>query len=130
MFTKQQFLEFSALFFSGLLLLFIGVSITLTPDAFFAMNEIYLQHNASLKSELRAPAGFLLITGLIMIGALWRKSLRPIALLIASLLYLCYGVARIIGMAFDGLPSQGLIEATVIELILGGLCWWAYRYSR
>ena len=126
MFTKQQFLEYFSLFFSGLLLLVIGASITLTPDTFFAMNGIELHESISLKSELRAPAGFLLVTGVLLISALWSKSLRSTALLIASLVYLSYGAARLIGIAVDGIPAQGLIEATVIELVAGSLCLWSY----
>lgn len=130
MFTRQQFLEFFVLASAGLLLSSIGMSITLSPESFYAVSGIDIGQSASLRSELRAPAVFLFMIGLMMMAALWLKQLRANVLLLAALLFLSYAVARMIGMASDGIPSQTLVEATVIEWVAGVLCAWAYAGHR
>ena len=60
------------LFFSGLIAVAIAVTILFAPDAFYAGYGIEVGGNATLANELKAPAGALLITGLLMFMGVFR----------------------------------------------------------
>jgi hypothetical protein len=109
------------LFLSGLLLLGIGSGILLVPQAFHAGNGIVLGDDPSLLSEVRAPGGLLVASAfLILIGAL-HLPLRSLAIVLTVLVYGSFGLARLLSLALDGMPSGGLVGATAIELIVAAL---------
>jgi hypothetical protein len=100
----------------------IGALILTSPAAFYATNHIDLGNNASLLSEIRAPAGALFAYGLLIVIGAFVSQLTFTATLLATLLYLSYGFSRLAGMAIDGIPVQSLIWADAIEIGLGLLC--------
>lgn len=110
------------LFIAGLLLLVIGGSILLVPQAFhLASNGIVLDNDPNLLSEIRAPGGLLVGSAVcILIGA-FRLNLKSLAVVLTVLVYGSFGLARLLGLAFDGMPSTGLVGATVIELIVAAI---------
>ena len=109
------------LFLSGLLLVGIGAAILLMPESFHASNGIALGENASLLSEVRAPGGLLFASGLLIIGGSFRHKLRAQSVTLATLVYGTFGLARLLSMALDGVPSTGIVGATAIELIVAAL---------
>jgi len=120
------------LFISGLIAVGVGGGILFMPVAFHATTGIDLGANASLLSEVRAPGGALLTSGiLIMLGAFIKK-LTFTATLVSALFYLSYGLSRILSMLLDGMPADELVQATILEMIIGLLCLFAlvkYRES-
>ena len=108
-------------FVCGLILLGVGGAILLTPEAFHASNGIALQTNASLMSEIRAPGGLLFASGLLITVGSFRHKLRSQAVILATLVYGTFGVARLPSMALDGMPSKGIVGATAIELIVAAI---------
>ena len=109
------------LFLSGLLLLAIGGAILLAPHAFHASNGIVLGNDASLLSEIRAPGGLLAASGIIILLGSLRRSLRSQATILTVLVYGSFGLARLLGLALDGLPSNGLVASTAIELVVAAV---------
>ena len=107
------------LVFSGMLGLAIGLAILLMPHAFLATSGVSLGSDASLLSEIRAPGGFLIMTSLMMIAGAARQTLMRPGLFLAALVYGSFGLSRLVGLAFDGRPSDSLLLATLIELIVG-----------
>lgn len=63
-----------------------------------------------------------------MLGAFLAK-LTFTSVVVASLLYLSYGLSRILGMVVDGMPAQGLVQAAVLELVVGVACVFVYINS-
>jgi hypothetical protein len=57
---------------SGLLLLIIGGTILLVPQAFYASDGIALGNDPSLLSEIRAPGGLLATSGLFILTGVMR----------------------------------------------------------
>lgn len=100
----------------------IGALILTSPAAFYATNHIVLGNDASLLSEIRAPAGALFIYGLLIVLGAFVSQLTFTATLLATLLYLSYGFSRLVGMAIDGLPVLSLVGSDAIEIGLGFLC--------
>ena len=109
------------LFISGLLLLIIGVGILFIPHAFHAGNGILLGNDPSLLSEIRAPGGLLLGSAIIIFMGAFRNAWRAHAISLTILVFGSFGLARLVGMALDGMPSSGIIGATLIELVVAAL---------
>jgi len=107
------------LLISGLLAAGIAATIIFAPDAFYAGYGIDTGSNVSLVNELKAPAGMLLIAGLLMLIGVVRAEFIVASLGTASLIYLSYGLSRLLSMAIDGVPHNGLVSAAVLEISIG-----------
>lgn len=106
---------------SGLVLLCVGAPIFLGPIAYQGSMGVQLPVEPTLLSDLRAMAGSLVGFGsLLVVGAIWRR-LGSTAAIAGGILYLSYGLSRLVSMAVDGLPSATLIGSAAIELVLGAL---------
>lgn len=115
------------LFISGLLLLGIGGTILLIPHAFHASNGIILGNDPNLLSEIRAPGGLLAGSAVMIILGAFRAPMRSLAIFLTIIVYGSFGLARLIGMAIDGMPSEGIFLATVIELSIAAIGYLIYR---
>ena len=120
--------EKSVLVVAGGIAIGIGLLAGVSPVAFYASSEIVLENNASLLSEVRAPAMALTVFGLIMLLAVMKPKMRTAALAMAAMLYLSYGGGRLISLAMDGLPHTNLLVALALEIGVGLLC--AYTFWR
>jgi hypothetical protein len=107
------------LFVSGFILTGIGGAILLMPMALFASNGIDLGGNISLLNEIRPPGGALLASGLLIMSGAFVTKMTFSAAVLTILVYLSYGISRILSMAIDGIPAKGLVVATVVEIIIG-----------
>jgi len=117
------------LLISGLLGTSIGAGLLLVPEMFHASSGIDLGGDVSLLSETRAPGGALLAIGALITTGAFVRSLRFTASVLASVVYLSYGLARVLSMVVDGLPSSVLVQAAALELVIGGVCLFAlFRY--
>ena len=110
------------LFVAGALLILIGTFISASPIDFYASNSIDLGANVSLLNELKAPAGFLLVAGLFIVGAIFVERLADTAMLLATLIYLSYAASRFASMVLDGVPAAGLVQAAAVETTVGVAC--------
>lgn len=122
-------LEKTALGVSGLTAFGIGTFILAAPHAFYAAYDITPGENASLLSELRAPAASLAAFGVLMLAGIWRAAMAPVSKAVALTVFLAFPAGRLIGLAVDGLPSNGIIGALVIELAVAMFCIVAFRRS-
>jgi hypothetical protein len=118
---------------SGLIGVVIGGAILLAPVAFHATSGIELGGNTSLLSEIRAPGGAILASGILILSGAFLSELTFTSIVLSTLLYLSYGLSRIISMVADGKPAETLIQATVLEIMIGLVCAFAlvkYRKKR
>ncbi len=106
---------------SGLLLLAIGGTILITPHAFYASDGIMLGSDPSLLSEIRAPGGFLTGSGLCILTGTFRNHLRSLAVLLTVLVYGSFGLSRLLSLVLDGMPSDSLVIATIIEVAVAAI---------
>lgn len=107
---------------SGLFAAGIAATILFAPDAFYAGYGIDTGSDVSLANELKAPAGMLLIAGLLMLAGVVRTELTGASLGTASLIYLSYGLSRLLSMVIDGIPHSGLVSAAMLEIAIGLVC--------
>ena len=120
--TKLAKTQKAILLVAGALLIPVGTFILAAPVEFYASNDIELGANPSLLSELKAPAGLLLASGVFMIGAVFVRGMTDTATWLAALIYLSYAASRFLSMAFDGVPAPGLVQAAALEGIVGLAC--------
>jgi hypothetical protein len=107
---------------SGLLATGIAATILAAPDSFYAGYGIDISSNVSLANELKAPAGALLVAGLLILVGVVRPEHEVTSLAVASVIYLSYGLSRLLSIAVDGFPHSALVNAAMLELALGAVC--------
>ena len=107
---------------SGLLATAIAATILAAPDSFYAGYGFDVGSNASLVNELKAPAGTLLVAGLLMLVGVARPGHAVMSLAVAAVIYLSYGLSRLLSIAVDGFPHNALVNAALLELAVGVVC--------
>lgn len=115
----------TVLVIAGLVAIWIGGSILSDPVGFESAYGIELGNDINLRSEIRAPGAALLAGGLLMASGAFIPKLAFTATLMATLWYLAYGGSRLLSIALDGMPTSGLVQATVAELVIGLLAGFA-----
>jgi len=120
-------LEKIALGISGTTALGIGAFILAAPQAFYASYGIALSNDASLLSELRAPAAGLATLGALMLAGILRATLARTSVVAALIVFLAFPAGRLVGIVADGMPSGGILGALILELAIAALCLAAFR---
>ena len=115
-----------ALSIAGITALGIGTFILFAPYAFYASYGIVLGPDPSLLSELRAPGAGLAAFGAIMLAGIVRPALRQAAVMAALTVFLAFPAGRVLGLVIDGMPSNGVLGALVLELVIAALCLFAF----
>jgi hypothetical protein len=121
---RKSTIRKTILIVSGLVATTIGMLIVAQPMAFYAENGIDLSGQTSLLNETRASAGFLLASGLLILSGAFVSKLTFTSLVVSVVLYLAYGLARVLSLVVDGGPAQGLVLAMVLELGIGLVALW------
>ena len=115
--TRRLLLLLSGLVASG-----IAGMILFAPQAFYAGYGIDIAGNTDLTNELKAPAGALLVAGLLMVAGAFRTRLTFVSLATATVIYLSYGLSRVLSIGIDGMPHSSLVAAAIFEISIGALC--------
>lgn len=118
---KNIFIK-ALLIISGFIGIWIGYSLLFSPVAFEASAGINLGEDTNLLSEIRAPAGLLLVSGIIIILGAFFSKLTIYSIQLSCLIYLSYGLSRLVSIIFDGFPSEPLQIALFVELLVGLIC--------
>lgn len=118
---KQTKLQRTYLIIAGLIGLGVGAASLLIPVAFHATSGIPVADNTNLLNEMRGAGGGLLAGGLLIgLGALIKRLLLT-SIAVSVVLYLGYGLARVVSMWLDGMPGQSLVIVAALELTIGVL---------
>ena len=108
--------------FSGLVAVAIAGAILMAPETFYGGYGIDVAGNPTLVNELKAPAGMLLSAGVLMFAGVFRPRCAAISLATATAVYLSYGLSRVLSIAVDGIPHDGMVGAAGIEIVIGAIC--------
>lgn len=117
-----SFITKLTLLVSGLVAIGIAGTILFAPELFYAGYGIEVEGDTTLVNELKAPAGALFVAGLLIFAGVFRTEFVKVSLATASVVYLSYGLSRLLSMAIDGLPHSGLVSAAGVELGIGAAC--------
>ena len=109
------------LIISGLLLTFIGGATLLMPVQMKMSAGIDVAGNISVLNDIRAASALLFVVAMITILGVFLKKMTYTSSLISFLTFLALGLGRLISIAVDGDPVDGLMKATILEFVLGGI---------
>ncbi len=107
---------------AGLIGAGVGGAILFIPEAFHATTGIRLGADVSLLNEMRASGGALLASGVLVMSGAWVPKLTFTSITVASLLYLSYGLSRVLSIVIDGMPDPGLVQVAALEIAIGSVC--------
>lgn len=107
---------------AGLIGASVGGAILFIPEAFHATTGIRLGGDVSLLNEMRASGGALLASGVFVMSGAWVPKLTFTSTTVAALLYLSYGLSRVLSMVVDGMPDPGLVQVAGVEIVIGTVC--------
>ncbi len=107
--------------FAGFIAFAIGSFITLAPFAFYASYGITLDSDPNLLNELRGPGANLAALGAVVMAGLFVQSLAKTSIAIALVIFLAFPVGRVIGIIADGMPSESVLAALAIEVVVAAL---------
>ncbi|MBT4020504.1 MAG: DUF4345 domain-containing protein [Alphaproteobacteria bacterium] len=127
---KNSIILKTILLISGLIAAAIGGGILFFPADFYAAYNIDLGQNISLLNEMKASGGGLLATGFVIVAGVFVAKLTFTSSVLAALLYLSYGLSRILSMTIDGMPVEGLQQAAFLEIGIGLFCVFAFAKYR
>jgi len=116
---KAMLLQKAVLLIAGATAIFIGSSILLSPDAFYAAYGISLADDVSLTNELRASGGSVIMLGLLTLAGLVFSRFALASTLLAAAMFMAYGASRLVSLGLDGQPETGLVTAMIAELVIG-----------
>ena len=131
--VKSSIAVRTILLVSGLVGVVIGGAMLLEPVEFHAMAGIALGGSPSLLNEMRASGGALLAIGVFIFAGAIRANLTFAAAVIATSLYLAYGLSRTFSMFVDGAPDDNLVVIAGSEIAWGLVCAFAlgsYRKNK
>lgn len=97
----------------------LSLAVLALPEQFYAGYGIDPAGQVSLLNELKAPALLILVLGLAQAAAVVQHNWRRTGLVAGGLLYLGFGLSRLVAILSDGLPSTSLVWVMAIELLLG-----------
>ena len=127
---KLTRLQKTVLGIAGITALAIGAVILFTPHAFYASYGVTLGQNPNMLSELRAPGAGLAALGVVMLAGLVRAALAPVALVAALTVYLAYPFGRVVSFLVDGVPSDSVLGALAVEIVIAVLLAAAFGRNR
>lgn len=127
---KSQKLQKTTLIVAGVTAMLIGLFIALDPIAFYSGYGIALQGNTDMLSELRAAGVNLTTLGGIMLAGALRASFRELAIAASLIVFTSYAAGRTFSLAIDGWPSEKVLGAVGIELLIAAVCLVAFLVQR
>lgn len=104
---------------SGVLLTVIGGASLFSPEEMKAGAGIDLLGNTSLINDVRAFGALVLSIAILSIVGAFASKLTYTSSLVSFLFFLSIGFGRLVSIFSDGMPVDGLVKATGLELVLG-----------
>lgn len=104
---------------SGLLLTFVGGATLLMPVELKASAGMELAGDINALNDVRGFSALLLGFAMLALFGAFAKHLTYTSTLTSTLLFLTLAIGRVISFIVDGIPVEGLVKATVLEVIFG-----------
>ena len=113
----------------GLILTVIGLWRLFDPITFFENSGLVLSNDAGLLSEARGAGGAVVGFGIVVLLGAFNQRLSYTSTIAAIVVFLGFGIARLIGFSLDGNPGEGVIQGIIIEFVFGLLAVFAlFKY--
>ena len=103
----------------GLVLILLGSWRLFDPIGFFENSGILLSNDVGLLSEARATGGAVVGFGILVLAGAFIQKHSYTSTLVSIVLFLSFGIARLIGWGLDGNPGEKLIQGIIFEFAFG-----------
>jgi hypothetical protein len=121
------------LIFLGFFLIIIGSWRLIDPVTAFESLGLILSEDVGLLNEARGAAGAMVGLGFLILFGAFKKKITFTSTLVATVFFLGFGIARVIGIILDGNPGDALLKGIISEFAFGFLALFAlikYRYRK
>jgi len=105
----------------GLPLLVFGGWRVVDIVGFFGFNGIELGYNVSMLNETRAAGGMVVGSALVILSGAFFPRMAFTSTVFAVVLFLSFGIARLYGIAVDGLPGEMILQGLFSEFVMGSI---------
>jgi len=109
----------------GINLVVLGSWRLLDPIGFFDFSGLLLSADAGLLNEARGTGGAIIGFGLLILLGAFKKKLAYTSTIVAVVLFLGFGIARVISVVLDGNPGEALYKGIIGEFVFGFLALFA-----
>jgi len=109
----------------GINLIVLGSWRLLDPIGFFDFSGLLLSADAGLLNEARGTGGAIIGFGLLILLGAFKKKLTYTSTIVAVVLFLGFGIARVISVVLDGNPGEALYKGIIGEFVFGSLALFA-----
>lgn len=113
------------LFFLGFILTALGSWRLFDPISFFENSALILSDDSGILNEARATGGVVVGFGLLILSGVFIPKLSFTSTIVAVVLFLSFGIARLVGFGLDGDPQEGMIQGMIFEFVFGTLALFA-----
>ena len=96
------------------------------PTGFYTFSGLELFDDAGLLSEVRGAGWIIMVSGFVVGLGAFRRAWSRTSVVLATVVFMSLGLARLLGIALDGSPGAEVIQGMAIELLLGGLAFFAF----
>ena len=103
----------------GLNLTVLGSWRVIDPIAFFEFSGMILSNDVGLLNEARGTGGAVVGFGILILLGAFNRKLSYTSTIAAIVLYLGFGVARVIGFVLDGNPGEMIVQGIIGEFVFG-----------
>jgi len=107
------------LFTLGLMLIIFGAWRVAFPVEFFEFSGLTLDSEVGILSEARGAGGAILGLGILILLGAFFPTLTFTSIIVLIVVFLSYGLARLLGIATDGVPGPDIIKGIISEFIAG-----------
>tara|TARA_B110000211_G_C14080885_1_gene554452 strand:- start:3221 stop:3622 length:402 start_codon:yes stop_codon:yes gene_type:complete len=91
------------------------------PISFALVNDMDLNGQVSLINEARGAAGAIVGFGILIVLGVFIKRLTYTSSIMGPVLYLGYGVARLLSCIIDGYPGEMAMVGMIGEFVVGSI---------
>jgi len=89
------------------------------PVEFYNFSGLTLGNDIGILSEARGAGGAILGLGMLILLGAFFPSLTFTSIIVLIVVFLSYGLARLLGIATDGVPGPDIIKGIISEFIAG-----------
>ena len=104
---------------AGIMFTGVGIFSTFNPIAFVARNRVDISTQITLLNDYRGTGGVLLGAWIIILLGVFLEKVRFTSTLLVAVLYTTFALGRFVSVIADGMPTETLMKATVVELVVG-----------
>jgi len=86
---------------------------------FYANSGIILSNDAGMLNEVRASGGAIVGIGILIMLGVFIDKLTYTSTVVSFVIFLSYGIARILAVATDGNPGEKIVQGIIFEFVFG-----------